>query len=191
MSHASTAPLVWVDLEMTGLDPEVCAIVQMAMVITDWDLKPLAKPLELTIWQPDSVLERMVPYVRKMHERSGLLSQIRASDICVADAEKKMLKVLTSHVPMGVGRLSGNTIGQDRRFLRREMPTFDGYLHYRQIDVSSIKELAGFWYGKSYSKSGGTTEGKQHTALFDIEQSIAELAYYREHVFKPRDGKDA
>ena len=161
--------LVWMDLEMTGLDPETCSIVQLAMVITDAELKEIAPPLELVIWQPESVLGTMTPFVRAMHEKSGLLEQIRASQISTAEAEREALTLLTRHASFRSARLCGNSIGQDRRFLVKHMPIFEGYLHYRQIDVSSIKELAGWC---------------KHTAMHDVRQSIAELLYYRKTVFR-------
>jgi oligoribonuclease len=172
--------LCWLDLEMTGLDPETCAIVQLAMVLTDPKLKPLAPPLELTIWQPDSVLATMSPFVRAMHEKSGLLSQIRASQISLAEAEQEALGLLTRHAGYRSARLCGNSIGQDRRFLVKYMPAFDGYLHYRQIDVSTLKELASWWYGIKFDKP----DTGKHTALHDVMQSLAELEHYQKNIFR-------
>ena len=169
--------LVWMDLEMTGLDPETCAIVQMAIIVTNSQLEELAPPLDLTIWQPEPVLATMSPFVRAMHEKSGLLAAIRRSEVSVLEAEHEAMKLITPRAPFRIGRLCGNSIGQDRRFLCKYMPMLEGYLHYRQVDVSSIKELALWWKNIKYSKA----EGGQHTALFDIRQSIAELKYYREH----------
>ena len=172
--------LVWIDLEMTGLNPETCGIVQMGMVLTDTDLNELAPPWEVTIWQPESVLERMSPFVRAMHERSGLLPKIRASQIAVEDAERQALDLLNKHVGYRGGRLCGNSVWQDRRFLGRYMPLFEAYLHYRQIDVSTLKELSTNWYKKSYPKP----QQGEHTALFDIQQSLAELKYLRKEIMK-------
>ncbi len=178
--------LVWLDLEMTGLEPNSCAIVQLAIILTDVQLNPVAEPLEISIWQPESVLETMSPYVRNMHEKSGLLEQVRRSRTSVADAEKKALELVSSHCAYHTARLCGNSIGQDRRFLIEYMPTFERYLHYRQIDVSSLKELAEWWYGLKFRKP---SEG-QHTALHDVQQSIEELRYYRRHIMR-QDPVDA
>ena len=174
--------LAWLDLEMTGLNPDHCAIVQLALILTDENLNELVPPLELNVWQPESVLERMSPFVRAMHEKSGLLPLVRRSEVSLEEAEQECLRLLTPHAPYRTARLCGNSIGQDRRFLVSQMPIFEGYLHYRQIDVSSIKELARWWQGVKFSKA----EGGQHTALCDIRQSIAELKYYRSEVFLPR-----
>jgi oligoribonuclease len=172
--------LVWIDLEMTGLSPESCGIVQMGMILTDIDLNELAPPWEVTIWQPESVLERMSPFVRNMHEESGLLPKVRASQVAVEDAERLALEILNKQVAYRAGRLSGNSVWQDRRFLMRYMPTFDSYLHYRQIDVSTLKELSANWYKKSFAKP----QTGEHTALFDIQQSIAELKFLRKEIMR-------
>ncbi|MBN1961070.1 MAG: oligoribonuclease [Deltaproteobacteria bacterium] len=171
--------LAWLDLEMTGLCPENCVIVQLAMILTDTELKEIASPLEINIWQPESILAEMSPFVRNMHEKSGLLAAVRNSQVSVADAEKKALELLSKHAQFRTARLCGNSIWQDRRFLVNHMPLLEGYLHYRQIDVSSIKELAGFWLGTKYEKP----EDGKHTALHDVRQSIAELNFYRQQVF--------
>jgi oligoribonuclease len=172
--------LAWLDLEMTGLDPESCAIVQLGMILTGPDLEELAPPLELTIWQPDSVLAQMSPFVRAMHEKSGLFEQVRSSQVSLADAEREAMELLSQHAPYRAARLCGNSIGQDRRFLVKYMPTLDGYLHYRQVDVSSLKELAGWWYDSKFEKP----DVGKHTALHDVQQSIAELKYYRQSIFR-------
>lgn len=172
--------LVWVDLEMTGLDPKTCAIVQLAMILTDRELIEIHKPLELTLWQPESVLETMIPFVREMHEKSGLLQQIRKSEVDLQDAERQVMEILTPIAAYRTGRLAGNSVWQDRRFLVEYMPVFDSYLHYRIVDVSTIKELAGSWYNTYYEKP----QGAKHTALFDTQQSIAELKFYREKVMR-------
>lgn len=172
--------LAWIDLEMTGLDPETCAIVQMAIIITDRDLNELADPLEVTIWQPESVLEAMSPYVRRMHEKSGLLEKIRASKVSTDEAEQETMALLTQHATFRTARLCGNTVGQDRRFLVKYMPALETYLHYRNIDVSTVKELAHWWHNIKFGKP----EEAKHTALFDIRQSIQELRFYRREVFR-------
>ncbi len=172
--------LVWVDLEMTGLEPTSCAIIEMAMVLTDYQLNRLAPPLNTVIWQPDAVLQTMSPFVTDMHTQSGLLTKVRASKTSLEDAEKQALALLTSHASYRTARLCGNSVWQDRRFLTAYMPAFEKYLHYRQIDVSTLKELGQWWYSSKYTKA----EGAKHTALFDIEQSIEELAFYRKTIFK-------
>src|SRR6476659_2775460 len=131
------------DLEMTGLDPETCGIVQMAIILTDTHLNEVAPPLELTIWQPPAVLEAMSPFVRAMHQKSGLLPHIEKSEVSVEDAEHEAMRLIAPHAPYRTARLCGNSIGQDRRFLVKYMPRLEGYLHYRQIDVSTLKELGG------------------------------------------------
>jgi len=174
--------LVWIDLEMTGLDPEACAIVEMAVIITDRELKPLAKPLNVPIWQSDACLGEMDPFVRSMHEKSGLLEKIRTSKVSLAAAEKQAMDLVTAHCTYRSAPLCGNTIGQDRRFLVKYMPLLEGFLHYRNIDVSTVKELGEWWYGARYSKP----DSGKHTALHDIEQSIEELRFLGGKIFKPR-----
>jgi len=172
--------LVWMDLEMTGLDPETCHVVQAAIILTDHQLEQIGSPLELTIWQPDSILDTMTPYVHAMHEKSGLLEGIRRSDIDLSEAEQQIMEVLSKNCTYRTARLAGNSIGQDRLFVRKYMPAIDNYLHYRQIDVSSIKELGLWWYNAKHTKP---SEGK-HTALFDIRQSIEEMRFFRDKIFK-------
>lgn len=169
----------WLDLEMTGLDPHRCAIVQLAMIVTDAQLRELAPPLELTIWQPPHVLAAMNPFVRHMHTKSGLLGKIERSEIDTSDAQQEAMRLLTAHAPYRVARLCGNSITQDRLFLLAHMPHLEHYLHYRQVDVSSIKELAAVWNRMKFKKP----DDGQHTALFDVRQSLAELQYYRKNLF--------
>lgn len=170
---------VWLDLEMTGLDDKTCVILQMAVIITDSSLNELAM-LEQTIWQPESALETMTPFVRKMHTDNGLLAAVRASEVSCAEAEQRALELLTAHVPYRKGVLAGNSIWQDRRFLLRHMPSFEQFLHYRQIDVSTIKVVSKAWYGAKGEAPGKPSD---HTALGDIRASIAELKWYRDHCF--------
>ncbi len=172
--------LAWVDLEMTGLDPETCVIVQMAMILTDHELNEVAAPLDLTIWQPESALSQMSPFVRAMHEKTGLTAAVRRSDIDLYEAERQVLEVLARHSVFGTARLAGNSVWQDRRFIARYMPGLDAYLHYRIVDVSTLKELSGWWYETKFPKPN---EGK-HTAMHDVRQSIAELKFYRERIFR-------
>jgi oligoribonuclease len=186
LARAMAAPMadtgarfVWLGLELTGLDDKTCSIIEMAMIITDGDLNDVAM-IEQCIWQPDSALETMSPFVRQMHTDNGLLEKVRASKLSQQDAEQKALELLTQHVPFKKGVLAGNSIWQDRRFLLRHMPFFENHLHYRQIDVSTIKVLSKQWYG-----ARGEAPGKpsSHTALEDIRASIAELKWYRDHCF--------
>ena len=183
MPVAMTKPsdtLVWVDLEMTGLEPDCHAILEMAIVLTDPNLTEVAAPLDLFIWQPESILAAMSPYVRAMHDKTGLLAQVRKSQMSTVEAERAALELLSSHTSYRTARLCGNSISQDRRFLVRHMPAFENYLHYRQIDVSTVKELSGWWYGTKYEKP----EAGKHNALNDVRQSIAELKYYRGQIFR-------
>lgn len=172
--------LVWVDLEMTGLDVDTCGIIEMAIVVTGPDLEPRAE-LERVIWQPDEVLGRMSPFVRDMHTRNGLLDKVCASQTSVADAENEAVALVAAHCEFREGILAGNSIHTDRRFLARYMPTFERFLHYRQVDVSTLKVLTRAWYPGS---AAFEKEGKEHTALADIRESIAELRHYRSTVFR-------
>lgn len=180
MSQSQDPLFVWLDLEMTGLDLERCAIVEIGIVLTRGDLVPIAE-LERVIWQPDEVLARMEPFVRDMHMRSGLLDRIRASKVSLADAERDALALVSQHCPIREGVLAGNSIHTDRSFLGRYMPRLEGWLHYRQVDVSSLKVLAGAWY-PDLPRFGKAD--KTHTALDDLRGSLAELAYYREKLFR-------
>jgi len=171
--------LVWIDLEMTGLDPESEVILQAALIVTDSNLKPL-ESFCVDIWQPDSALTTMVPFVRKMHEKNGLLERCQTSTVDVAAAEQQILERISGWCPYRPV-LCGNTIGSDRKFLDKYMKALSGYLHYRMVDVSSLKVLAGLWYpGAGYNKP----KDAQHDALFDIEQSILELDHYRKTMLR-------
>ncbi len=173
-------PLVWLDMEMTGLEPDTCVPLQVAVVITDSDLKEL-DAADVTIWQPEQVLERMDPFVRRMHTDNGLLDRVRTSEDSLTQAEKKMLQVIAKWCPLGTGILSGNSIHTDRRFVKAYFPMLEGYLHYRMVDVSSIKELVHRWYGRG---ALFTKHQQKHTALEDVRESIAELRHYRELVMR-------
>jgi len=183
-SMADATRFVWLDLEMTGLDDKTCQIIELAMVITDGDLNTIAT-LERCVWQPDSALEKMTPFVRRMHTDNGLLQKVRAATTSQAEVEQEAIDVLLQHVPYKKGVLAGNSIWQDRRFLLRHMPTFEAMLHYRQIDVSTIKVLAKQWYGDAGSAPG---KPSSHTALEDILASIAELRWYRQNIFSVKPG---
>jgi oligoribonuclease len=174
--------LVWMDLEMTGLDPTVHTIVEIATIVTDDDLEVVAVGPDLVIHQPPEELARMEPVVVDMHTRSGLLEAIATSTVSLDDAGQATLEFIREHVtePRSVP-LCGNSIGMDRRFLDRYLPDIEHYLHYRCVDVSSIKELARRWYPQ-LAKSRVVKSGS-HRALDDVRESIAELRYYREHLF--------
>jgi len=184
----SSAPdrLVWIDCEMTGLDLSVDELVEIAVVVTDFDLEPLDEGLSIVIKPDASALASMGDFVRTMHETSGLLEEI-PSGVSVAEAEYQVLEYVLKHVPSEQhAPLAGNTIGTDRAFLAKFMPRLDGHLHYRNVDVSTIKELARRWYPRIYfnapKKHGG------HRALADILESIRELRYYRKAAFVAEPG---
>jgi oligoribonuclease len=181
-AHPNAPPtrFVWLDLEMTGLDPETCAIVEIGVIITGPDLVPIAE-MEHAIWQPDDVLARMEPFVRDMHTKNGLLERIRHSRTSLRDAERAVLGLVMKHVGFREGILAGNSIHVDRRFLIAHMPLLEEYLHYRQLDVSSLKVLTRAWYpgGPDFKK-----DAKDHTALSDLRASLEELAFYKASFFK-------
>jgi oligoribonuclease len=172
----------WVDLEMTGLDPETCAIVEIASLVTDSDLAVLAEGPSLVIRPPDEDLARMSAFVRDLHARSGLLDRIHASTVTLADARRETLAFLEQHVLKGVSPLCGNSVWKDRAFLERYMPDVVAHLHYRMIDVSSLKELVRRWYPSAFH---APKKKEAHRALDDIRESIEELRWYREKVFLP------
>ncbi|MDZ4827005.1 MAG: oligoribonuclease [Actinomycetota bacterium] len=176
--------LVWIDLEMTGLDVERDVIVEIACVITDAALEPIDPGIDLVVHQPDTALAVMDDFVRTMHTKSGLLPEIAASTTDLPTAQAAVLDYVRAHVnKAGTTPLCGNSIGMDRRFLARYMPDLDNYLHYRSIDVSSLKELCRRWYPETYRKRPSKNE--QHRALGDILESVAELRFYRENLFTP------
>jgi oligoribonuclease len=173
------------DLEMTGLDPERNVIVEIASLITDDELEIIAEGPDLVITATDADLAAMDEVVRSMHQRSGLLQAIAESGIGLAEAGEATLDFLKSHLPApGTVPLCGNSIGTDRRFLARWLPEIDAYLHYRSVDVSTVKELARRWYPEAYS--GQPKKAGAHRALDDIVESVAELRYYRGAVFRAR-----
>ncbi len=178
--------LVWIDCEMTGLDLAVDELVEIAVVITDFELNVLDPGFSIVIKPDDSALANMGEFVTEMHRSSGLLDEI-PHGVSLADAEFQALEYIQRFAPLeGKAPLAGNTIGTDRMFLAKYMPRVDRWLHYRNIDVSSIKELSRRWYTRAYihapAKNGG------HRALADIRESIRELAYYRQAVFVPQPG---
>ncbi|NYE20183.1 oligoribonuclease [Microbacterium immunditiarum] len=178
--------LVWIDCEMTGLDLEVDELVEIAIVVTDFDLRPLDPGFQIVIKPDDTALANMNEFVTQMHTASGLMAEI-PHGVSVAEAEFESLEYIQRFAPQpGKAPLAGNTIGTDRMFLAKYMPRVDRWLHYRNVDVSSIKELSRRWYPRAYihapAKDGG------HRALADIRESIRELAYYRQAVFVPEPG---
>jgi oligoribonuclease len=175
------AELVWLDMEMTGLDPERERIIEMATIVTDSDLNVIAEGPVLVVRQPDSLLEAMDEWNKRQHTTSGLLDRMREVGVAEREAEATTLAFLERHVEKKRSPLCGNTIWQDRRFLARYMPTLEAYLHYRMIDVSSIKELVQRWRPDLAS---GYTKRNEHTALADVRESIEELRYYREHFLR-------
>jgi len=173
---------VWLDLEMTGLDVTRHVIVEIAALVTDSDLTPVDEGIDLIVHQPPEALAEMDDYVRTMHTRSALLPAIESSTLSLADAGAQVLAYVEQHVAAGSAPLCGNSIGVDRRFLDHQLPELDRYLHYRSIDVSSFKELCRRWYPDVYKGRPGKQE--THRALADVRESIAELAYYREHMLR-------
>ena len=175
--------LVWMDLEMTGLDPGKDVIVEIASLITDDDLTIVAEGPDLVVHQPPEALAGMDDYVRSMHTRSGLLAAIEASTVTLEDAGTQTLAFIKEHVPDARSvPLAGNSIGTDRRFLAAWLPEIEEYLHYRSIDVSTVKELARRWYPEAYK--GAPQKAGGHRALDDIRESVAELLHYRSSVFR-------
>ncbi|HEY5888510.1 MAG TPA: oligoribonuclease [Acidimicrobiales bacterium] len=175
--------LVWMDLEMTGLDHDSDVIVEIATIVTDDELAIVAEGPDLVVHADEDALARMGDVVRTMHTSSGLLDQIRASSVDLTEAGAQTLAFIREHVPEPrTVPLCGNSIGTDRRFLAKWLPEIEEYLHYRSVDVSSVKELAKRWYPDSVAKAPG--KHGSHRALDDIRESIAELRYYREAVFR-------
>jgi oligoribonuclease len=173
--------MFWVDLEMTGLDPDRCAIVEIASLVTDADLQILAEGPHLIVNQPEEELAKMDDFVRQMHQRSGLLDKIRASTTSLAQAEEATFQFLTQHVPEARSApLCGNSIWKDREFLDRAMPRVTAHLHYRLVDVSTIKELVRRWYP---ADRHAPKKKEVHRALDDILESIEELRFYRRTIF--------
>ncbi len=171
--------LIWIDLEMTGLDPQTDRIIEIATLVTDSQLCIIAEGPALAIHQDEAVLATMDEWNQRQHGESGLLARVRASTVTEADAEQQTLAFLRQHLPAGKSPICGNSICQDRRFLARLMPELEAYFHYRNLDVSTLKELARRWYPglKGFSKVS------THLALQDIRDSIEELRFYRERLF--------
>lgn len=173
--------LVWIDMEMTGLDPEVCQVLEIATIVTDSQLNVLAEGPVIAVHQPDHILDNMDPWCIDTHGKTGLTARCRESRIDEQTAAMMTIEFLKDYVPAGKSPLCGNTIGQDRRFMVKYMPELEAYFHYRSIDVSTIKELAVRWQPEVLE---GFKKKNVHLALDDIRESIEELKYYRENVFK-------
>ena len=174
--------LVWIDCEMTGLDLKTDRLIEIAALVTDAELNILGDGIDVVIHADDAALSSMIPVVTEMHTRSGLIEEVRASTIDVSAAEEMVLDYVHTHVKQAkMAPLAGNSIATDRGFIARDMPKLDDYLHYRMIDVSSIKELCRRWYPRIYF--GQPEKGLSHRALADIHESIRELKYYRGTAF--------
>ncbi|MGC4109297.1 MAG: oligoribonuclease [Nocardioides sp.] len=181
--------LVWIDCEMTGLDYVSDALIEIACVVTDFELNPLGEGVDIVIKPPVEAVEGMDPFVRSMHEKSGLLTELD-SGITVPEAQEQVLAYVREHCADGSRPpLAGNTVATDRAFIARDMPELDDFLHYRIVDVSSIKELARRWYPRSYFAA--PAKRGNHRALADILESIEELRYYRAAIFVPSPGPDS
>ncbi|HET7399020.1 MAG TPA: oligoribonuclease [Intrasporangium sp.] len=188
-SRSTTDRIIWIDCEMTGLSLQRDALIEIAALVTDFELNQLGDGLEVVIAPPTEALEQMDDFVRTMHTTSGLLEELPAG-VTLEEAQRQVLDYVRTFVPEPrKAPLGGNSVGTDRAFLARDMGELEAYLHYRVIDVSSIKELSRRWYPRVYynapKKAGG------HRALADIRESIAELRYYREAVFVPQPGPDS
>jgi oligoribonuclease len=172
--------LIWIDMEMSGLNPDTDRILEVAIVVTETDLNIVAEAPVLVVHQPDSVLDAMDAWNKNAHGTSGLVQRVKASSLCEHDVQQQMLKFIADYVPPSVSPMCGNSVHQDRRFLARHMPELEAYFLYRNLDVSTLKELARRW---RKDLSGLAKHGK-HEALADIRESIEELKYYREHFLK-------
>jgi len=179
---ANADHLIWVDLEMTGLDPEKDRIIELAVIVTDSKLNVIAEGPVLAIHQSTELLEGMDSWNTRQHNASGLVQRVKESAVTEAEAEAAVLDFLRSYVPAGKSPLCGNTVHQDRRFLLRYMPELEKYFHYRLIDVSTLKELAQRW---APAVAAGFSKESTHRALDDIRESIEELKYYRANLFNP------
>ena len=181
MSNPSESNLVWMDMEMSGLDPKTCTILEIATLVTDKDLNLIAQGPVLVIHQPEPVLAAMDDWNKEHHGKSGLITAVRESKITLQEAEQKTMAFIALHCGPQKSPLCGNTIYQDRRFLIEYMPKLENYLHYRLVDVSTIKELVKRWYGVEFQ---APVKKQTHKALEDILETIEELKFYRRMVFK-------
>lgn len=176
--------LIWIDLEMTGLDPEKERIIEIATIVTDADLNTIAEGPVMAIHQSDELLDAMDEWCTRTHGENGLTQRVKDSEISEAEAEQATLAFLREHVDAGASPICGNSIGQDRRFLVKYMPELEAFFHYRNLDVSTLKELAQRWKPEILK---GFKKNNTHLALDDIRESINELKYYREHFIKLDD----
>ncbi|PWB57022.1 MAG: oligoribonuclease [Nitrosomonadales bacterium] len=181
MAQDNNQNLVWLDMEMSGLNPEADYILEVALVVTDAQLNTVAEAPVLVVRQTDAVLDGMDNWNKGTHGKSGLIDRVKASRLGDAEVEARMIDFLQQHVGAGKSPMCGNSICQDRRFLARHMPKLEAYFHYRNLDVSTIKELARRWRPELYD---GFKKENRHEALSDIYESINELKYYREHFMK-------
>ncbi len=189
VADKTTDRLVWIDCEMTGLSLTDDALIEVAALVTDSELTILGEGVDVVIHADDAALEAMPEVVRAMHGKSGLTEEVRASTVSMAEAEQRIFDYIATHVPEPrTAPLCGNSIGTDRGFIARDMPRLNDYLHYRMVDVSSVKELCRRWYPRVYF--GQPEKGLAHRALADIKESIRELAYYRRSIFVPLPGPD-
>ena len=175
--------IVWVDLEMTGLDVDIDRIIEIACIITDGDLNVVASSPDLVINQPKDVMDNMGEWCRKHHGKSGLTEEVLQSTISLSNAEEIICSFVRKHTEKGISPLAGNSVHVDKKFLEKQMPNFMSHLHYRIIDVSTVKELCRRWHPEEYAKC--TKKKTLHRALEDIKESIEELRFYRNAIFKP------
>ena len=181
--------LVWIDCEMTGLDLGADALIEVAALVTDFDLNVLGEGVDIIVKPPAEAMDQMIPFVREMHEKSGLLVELEHG-VTLAEAEERVLAYIKEHCADGSRPpLAGNTVATDRAFLARDMAALESFLHYRIVDVSSIKELSRRWYPRAYYAA--PEKRGNHRALADIQESIEELRYYREAVFVAPPGPDS
>ncbi|GAA4732140.1 oligoribonuclease [Nocardioides endophyticus] len=181
--------LVWIDCEMTGLDLGADALIEVAALVTDFELNVLGEGIDIIVKPPPEALDQMNDFVSEMHEKSGLTRELD-SGVTLEEAEERVLSYIKEHCPEGSRPpLAGNTVATDRAFLARDMPTLETFLHYRIVDVSSIKELSRRWFPRAYFQA--PAKRGNHRALADIQESIEELRYYREAVFVPSPGPES
>lgn len=181
--------LVWIDCEMTGLDLTKDALIEVAALVTDFDLNVLGEGVDIVVKPPTEAIDQMGDYVRQMHQKSGLAAQLE-SGVTLQEAERQVLAYIREYCPEGSRPpLAGNTVATDRSFLARDMPSLESFLHYRIVDVSSIKELSRRWYPRAYYQA--PSKRGNHRALADIQESIEELRYYREAIFVASPGPDS
>ncbi|OYY93437.1 MAG: oligoribonuclease [Hydrogenophilales bacterium 28-61-23] len=173
--------LVWVDMEMSGLNPDTDVVLEVALIVTDKDLNLVEEGPVLVLHQSDAVLDGMDSWNKGTHGKSGLIDKVKASTLSEADVSARMIEFMKQHVEARMSPMCGNSICQDRRFMARHLPDLEAYFHYRNLDVSTLKELAGRWRPEL---KDGFKKANSHTALADIQESIEELKYYREHFIK-------